>query len=291
MAAAVWIVREVLAASDDVDTVSWPALPFLVLVGGCIAVTLLLAAASWVVLVGAGRTGELVSGFLLSQLGKYVPGGVVQVFGQVDTARRAGAPSDAVVLAIVVHALATTITAGGFAAVVLALFGGRLDDAVRIVLGVAGAGLVAFVVGGAGLRPAFDRLHSRWSRLPTSDRLPSRSVIGKAALLGALGSSCYGVAFVVMVDTASLRPSERVAVAAAFVVSFTIGFLVVPLPSGFGAREAAIVLLLGPYVPEGRLLAASIGVRVVQLAVEIVLAGSATFVLRRSRPRPITSRG
>ncbi|MGA1075293.1 MAG: hypothetical protein ACO307_09195, partial [Ilumatobacteraceae bacterium] len=67
---------------------------------------------------------------------------------------------------------------------------------------------------------------------------------------------------------------------AAYVVAVTLGFLVEPMPAGVGVREAALVVLLEPYASPATVLAASIGLRIVQLVVEMAVSAIAGIAVR-----------
>ncbi|MGA1556830.1 MAG: lysylphosphatidylglycerol synthase domain-containing protein [Ilumatobacteraceae bacterium] len=280
LAAVTWIVLEFRSAAADSGSASWPSPGRLALAAVCVAMTLLCAALNWAALVGVGRRAVLVRGFLIAQLGKYVPGGVVQLVGQADSARRAGAAPRSIAVALPVHALSTTVGAGAVAAIGLAVAGAQLTPSTRLSLGVAGAAVSAVVLSRGGAAFLLARLHRRWPRVPDGSVMPSRRAVAVAVAVGCVGSACYGAAFVLIADVPGAGPAASVALGAAFVVAFTLGFLVVPMPAGLGVREAALVVLLEPYASPATVLAASIGLRIVQLVVEIAVSAIAGIAVR-----------
>ncbi len=270
------------AAASDAGEVPWPAGWGVLVSACCIAATLLLSAAAWATLLGGrGREALLIRGFLVAQLGKYVPGGVLQVAGQYDLARRAGVDAGLVAVALPVHALSATASAGGAGAIVLSLVDDRQDWRLRVLLGTAGLVGVGLATSRRLLAWILDQARRRWSRVPGSVSLPSQRAILRAAALGMLGSACYGFAYALLVGA----DESNAVVAAGFVVAFTVGFLALPVPSGLGIREAVLVVLLEPFAPVAALLAAAVGLRVVQLAVELVLAGASSLVVRGANDR------
>lgn len=278
LVALVGIALALRSAASDVDEVPWPAKRDVAIAALCVAVALIMASLAWVWLLDRHeRRVSLASGFLVSQLGKYVPGGVVQIAGQYDAARRAGVEARSVAVALPVHAMTATVGAGAVASVVWAVVGDTGAWWARALFGV--AGLVGFVTATSRqlLVKLMELARRRWIRVPEATAIPSQRAILRSAGAGTLGSVFFGVSYVVMV-----RPEgDAVAVAAGFVVAFTIGFLALPVPSGLGIREAALVGLLSGYASAANLLAAAIGLRVVQLGVELVLAGGSAAIARR----------
>ena len=77
-------------------------------------------------------------------------------------------------------------------------------------------------------------------------------------------------------------------VVGAFAIAWLVGFLLVPLPSGLGAREAVLVAILHGTFPSSVLVAASVYQRVVLIATEGLLALIASHRVRPSRLRSTT---
>ena len=105
-----------------------------------------------------------------------------------------------------------------------------------------------------------------------------------ATLIGIVAASCFGTAYSLLLVHAG--HTSTVMVAAAFVVAFTAGFLVLPVPSGLGVREAILVALLRPVAPTADVLAAAIAIRIIQLVVEIVLFALLTIAGKRGTAVP-----
>jgi uncharacterized membrane protein YbhN (UPF0104 family) len=270
------------AAASGAGEVPWPTWQGVLVSALCLAVTLLLSAAAWATLLGSrGRWVLLARGYLVAQLGKYVPGGLLQVAGQYDYARRAGVESGHVAVALPAHALSVIVSTGCSGALLLSLIDDHLDWRLRMLLGAVGLIGAGLATSRRVLAWILDRARRQWLWMPEPGLLPSQAGILRAAALGAVGSVCVGIAYSVMVGS----DGSRVVVAAGYVVAFTVGFLVLPVPSGLGVREAMLVVLLEPFAPVDALLAAAVGLRVVQLVVELVLAGTFSLLARRVERR------
>jgi uncharacterized membrane protein YbhN (UPF0104 family) len=66
----------------------------------------------------------------------------------------------------------------------------------------------------------------------------------------------------------------------AFALSWTLGFLVLPLPSGIGVREAVLIAALP--VGAGPLLAASLAQRLLAMGADVTAAFGSKIVARRA---------
>ena len=278
------IVAALIKASSDAGSVSWPSPQEIAFSFVLIAATLLFAAASWAVLLaGHGARFMLGGGFLVAQLGKYVPGGVVQLAQLYESARRAGVERRVVAVAMPVHALCGTVAPGALAAVVLAIVGSHLNPAIRLVLGLLGLFSLVISVARRGISFLLDRLHARWARVPSGDAVPSQLAILRSFSLSLGTGCCFGAAYAVLLGADGFQ--NQVLAGLGFLVAFAVGFLALPFPSGLGVREATLVALLAEVAPVADILAAAIAVRILQIVVEIPLAGavSAAPVLSRLR--------
>lgn len=113
-------------------------------------------------------------------------------------------------------------------------------------------------------------------------RLPRPGQLAAATSWSALNMAATSSAFYLL-----LRENTDVGyfgVVGAFALAWVGGFLVVPLPGGFGVREAILILAL-PTVPLGHLLAAAIGHRFVTIASEFTLLAGHQLLGLRSRLR------
>jgi glycosyltransferase 2 family protein len=173
------------------------------------------------------------------QLGKYVPGGIWPVVGRGELAVRGGA-SRSVAYTSVALSLACTYLAATLVSIVFLMAsvasGGRADGALWV--------LVLAPVGLALLHPAVltrsvaaaERLLSRGVSVVVPDY---RTIVGLVARHAPawvlIGAATWLVA-------RAFDPDPAVAqVLFAAVLSWVVGFVVIPVPGGLGVREAAFV--------------------------------------------------
>lgn len=201
-----------------------------------------------------------------SQLAKYVPGGgVLQATGQValSTGRdlTAGAATIAWAVSIVL-----TLGAGVVLVSPLAL-APEQPGWVRALALIGLAGL--FVERRTGLAWVLERLRRFVRRIPPSSTIPPQPDIRRAFGWIGGGFALNAASFAVL--AIDLDPSlSYLTVASAYVSGWLVGFLLVPLPAGLGAREAVMLALL-PTGATGLVLAASVAQRLVVAASEVLL--------------------
>jgi uncharacterized membrane protein YbhN (UPF0104 family) len=242
---------------------------------------LMLWARAWSALFGAeADPRELRHGFYLSQLGKYVPGGVWQAAGLVSLARDAGADLANASTAFVVLAVAQVAgaaTVGGLAAIAAP----DLPTFARIAM-IAGLCLAALVY--RGWMVATLRLVTRVVK-----RLEVSSVPSQGAILRSYAWSVAAAAVAAASFTIIAHPHHAgldVAAVGAFATAWWIGFAAVPFPSGIGIREAVLLGALRGPLGSGVVLGAAVGQRLVSIAAELTLIGvTGTGHLRRRRSR------
>lgn len=238
---------------------SWPVLAGAV---GVAASGMLAAAAGWVALVG-GRVPRRVAGagFLAAQLGKYIPGGVWAGVGQIGFVMAAGLPAG---------------RAGG----VVASYAVVLVAAAGAVAGVAGlaAGTSPWVPAVCLALPIL--LHRRWlagsaERLGgwIPRRLGALSIPAQRHMLWSFAwlvpsIACSALTFALLLRAGGIALPLPVVVSS-YAVAWLAGFLALGLPSGIGAREAALLALLDGGV--GPLVAVSVVHRLVQATAEALL--------------------
>lgn len=255
------------SAIRDPDLTVMPNFSALVVAMTLVVVGLWAAVAGWSRLLGSSSPRLVARGFLVAQLGKYVPGGIWQVLGQVGHASTTtGAGGRQVTLAYLVSVV-TQVTAGllvGIPAVAVA------DVPWWVRMGVVGAAAVAVALILDHRRLTRLLLALPWIRQAEgSDQhlMPPRAAVVFATATGALTMTAAGAVFVV----AYQAPAGDYLAAAgpAYALAWTIGFLAIPFPAGLGVREAALVLLL-PGQPATAIVAASAVVRVIYIVGELV---------------------
>lgn len=239
---------------------SWPALTAAFAVT---AVGLIAAAGAWVALAPAEASRPaLWAGFMAGQLGKYIPGGIWLGVGQVGFGMAAGLTAAQALGALVVYALCL-VAAGGFIAGVAGAF------QPMPLLWLAAPGAVALLL---LARRWHDRLFP-WGARALGRRageaaVPSqlRTLHCLVRVLVALG--CSGLSYWLLISGAGVQvplPDTLFA----FAVAWLAGFLAIGLPSGIGAREAALALMLD--AGSGVVVATALIHRLIQGMAEVAL--------------------
>jgi hypothetical protein len=220
-----------------------------------------------------------------SALGRYVPMAVLMPAMRVAMAEREGVPKR-ICLASIVYELALALTAGlvvaAYFVVDLPALAGQPERFIALV--VPAVALVA-------LQPAIFHRVADWAlerlgreRLPLA--LPGWRVLeflGLYALTYVIaGLSLYSLAQAVY----PIDSSDAVTVAGAFAVGQALSFLAFIIPGGLVAREAGLAIALTPAMPAGAAVAVAVLVRIVQLALELVLAALTSLVARSRRSLP-----
>jgi SAM-dependent methyltransferase len=250
---------------------------------GCSFVIVLLAlvlwARAWSALFGhEADPRALHHGFYLSQLGKYVPGGIWQAAGLVSLGRDAGAELGQASTAFVVLAVtqvAGAATVGGIAAIAAP----DLPTAFRILV-IAGLGLIALVY--RGWMVAALRLGARVVKRLDVSLVPPQRAILRSYAWSVAATAVAAAAYAVLAQPG--RAGLAIAAEAAFATAWWIGFVAVPFPSGIGIREAVLLGALRASLGSGVVLGAAIGQRLVSIAAELTLITvTGTRRIQRSR--------
>jgi uncharacterized membrane protein YbhN (UPF0104 family) len=281
--AVVFVLRTLLRDRDQIgDALAEAATGWLLVAFGVAAIGMLLIALPWrraMRLVGGDLPlGQVVARYFVGEIGKYVPGGVWPILGRGELARRHGVRRTAAYGSVALS-LAALYLAAMFVVVALlpALLSG--DD---------GSGPVGVVlllpVGLVALHPrvleALVRLVERAARRSITVELPAwRESVWLVALYVpawlAIGTATWVVA-------RALDPgAELLQVGAAAVLSWIVGFVLVPVPGGVGVREAAFVAAAGSLDP-GIAAATAVAARATFVLVDALGAAAGALALRRS---------
>jgi glycosyltransferase 2 family protein len=256
---------------------SWPRIFVAALLS---LVVLAFGARAWAALLGRPRSAGLRHGFYLSQLGKYVPGGIWQATGQVGFARDEGVALGEASAAFPVYAVVQVVASATVAAAAALGATGLRPSRRGLIL----AGVILVVVLHRGwMRRVVDLAARAVTRLHAG-LLPGAGAIVRAYLWSAASLLLAGVAFAVLLEPGGI--AWWFAAIAAFGTAWWIGFVALPFPSGIGVREAVLVGLLTPHLSTGSILAAALGQRIVAIVAEITII--AVSALRRRRARTTT---
>jgi uncharacterized membrane protein YbhN (UPF0104 family) len=236
-----------------------------VLAAFCAAVWLYTATRAWVALFEAPDQRRTLTGaMLLSQLGKYVPGGgLVQVTGMVAMSRNDQVSTSRLALGLPVIALSVVAT-GGVALGALSFADTTLPGWARVLCLVGFATplvlwrpLMAAAVRGAG---------RMFRRVPPPDDLPSQRAILVSAAWNAVSLVATALGYAVLVQPLG-TDTDLASLVVVFMVAWTAGFVVLPLPSGVGVREAVLVGLISGAAASS--VGASVAHRIVNIVVEV----------------------
>jgi uncharacterized membrane protein YbhN (UPF0104 family) len=186
---------------------------------------------------GAASRQEILTWYFPGQLGKYVPGAIWPLVGRGELAVRGGVARPAaygsVALSLVLTYLAATLTA--IVLLPLALLAGDTDSTTLLVLAILPFGLVM-------LHPAvLQRVVAMAERVLSKEvGLPVPAWGDTVRLLLLHVPAWLLIATATCLVTRAFDPSPAYGqVAFAAVLSWIIGFIIVPVPGGIGVREAA----------------------------------------------------
>lgn len=222
--------------------------------------------------------------FFVSQIAKYLPGGVWN-FVAVGEAARGYSISRRRSISSLAVAVAISIVVGAMLALPFLVMGDdALRDRYRWLLAAVPLGIVVLVPSvlnrclNAALRLARrDRLD-----LPVSGRAIARSAFFSAAAWAAIGLQIY-VLLTALGMEASLAGLARAI--GGYALGWTAGFLVFFVPAGVGVREVALGAVLAGTVDTGALVVVVITSRVLVTMADLVAGGVSIAVSRRRRPR------
>lgn len=244
-----------------------------------VVVSLVLWARAWSTLLAhEAEPRALRHGFYLSQLGKYVPGGVWQAAGLVTLARDAGADlarasTAFVVLAVVQVAGAATV--GGIAAI----FATELPAPFRIAV-IAGLALVT-LISRRWMNGAL-RIAGRVVKRLDVTSVPPQAAILRSYAWSVAASATAAASFILVAQPHHV--GIAIAAGAAFATAWWIGFVAIPFPSGVGIREAVLLGALRAHVGSGVVLGAAVGQRLVSIVAELsLITATGTRKLQRGR--------
>ena len=276
----------VIAEWDDV-TAALRSLSWGTVLAAGVAATIALGVngLSWrEVMVSVGLEASVPSAlrvFLLSQVGKYVPGSVWPVLAQAEFAGDHGVSRARAMTGSIVAMVVGVVTA---AIVGLAGIAFTVPDAVATYWWIApiALGLVALLV-----PPVLRRVVALAFRVTRRTEEPAH-ISGRALL----GSAAWSVlmwlllglqAWLLLREIAPGPDANYVLAAGAFALAWLVGFVVVIAPAGAGAREAALVFLLGSVATGAQALSLALVSRFLMTAADAVGFGVG-LAIGRGRP-------
>lgn len=234
---------------------------------------------SWGQHLGLGEAARI---WMVSSLGKYIPGKVWAIAGMAVMARERGvaawAATGAAILnqglavlagAVVVGATGTSLLRGNWPWIDRLLL-------VLVVGGVAGLALL--------LSPSLVRRVLGWFRIAsTGQPTPGAGSVVIAALANIVAWTGYGISLWLLARGVLAASPSLKACIAAFTASYIAGLIAVIAPAGIGVRESVFILMLQGAIGVPAAAALAIASRLMLTATEV---GAAVPFLVTSRERP-----
>jgi len=211
--------------------------------------------------------------WVLSELGRYLPGKVWLVLGRSYLAGRQGVPARVVLTGMVFELALVALAAVAFF---------PLRAGVGSVIGIPAAwavGVALILVAALHpqiISPLINAALRRLGRAPIEVMPSYRALLGMFALC-LLMWACLSAGFALL--AASLAPVAArgaAGVAASFPVAWVIGLLAFVAPGGLGVREGVLAALLSGLLPGGMAVVVALASRVWITAVELLCAAAAS---------------
>jgi glycosyltransferase 2 family protein len=274
----------VIGLRNDLRGHALPGVPTMLLALALGVSSLVAAARGWITLLAAapGDRRAVSHAMYVSQLSKYLPGGgVFQATGQITLSAAAHRPAKRVAVAFVVSAISQA--AAGFLIVTGIV---TLDGAPGWIRWLAPLGLLGLLGLSRPVLHLMMRIGRRITRhVPESDHLPPERAVAIGFLWSLINIGLFALSYAVILH--SIEPGTPILGAtSAFALAWVIGFLVLPIPSGLGIREAVLYATL-PGVPAAAVLASSLAHRVATFGAEVLLTVISQARKRKQHPAPV----
>ncbi|WP_243063495.1 lysylphosphatidylglycerol synthase domain-containing protein [Humibacter sp. RRB41] len=222
--------------------------------------------------------------FFLGQLGKYVPGSIWPIVAQAELAKEYGTPRARGAVALIVQMIVSVVVGTLFAAVCLVASSPAAVTEYWWLVVLAVIGIVCVIP------PVFRRIMRIICKVI---RRPADELDGLTFgdLLKASGWSLamwalFGVHMVVLSLAAAPLSMQLVLTAAGgYALAWLVGFVIIFLPAGAGAREAALALALAPVMGGPAAVGLALVSRFVMLAIDLIFAGAAVLAEKARQRR------
>jgi glycosyltransferase 2 family protein len=218
--------------------------------------------------------------YLLTNIGKYLPGNVWHFYGRVQASTKIGIPTTIAALSVLLEPLLMAA-----AALLVALMGSQQQhwEFQALTLGIVLVGVHPWV-----LNPVLmvvGRLKAKATKTPNTAapayRIEQYPLVPLLGELGFLGLRALG--FLAAMQALLPVPPEKIPLfVSAFSAAWLLGLVVPGAPGGIGVFEATAITLLGQQVSPGLLLSTVAIYRLVSVSAEALGAGGAWISDRRS---------
>lgn len=266
-------VRPVLHRLDA----GWLALSF-----AAALLALVASAAMWRSLLGGmgSRLPVRVAGrvFLVSQLGKYLPGSVWPVLAQMELARDHDVPRTRAATASILVMVMNLASGLFIAALTIPIFAGDVAARYRWMLVLAPV-ILAFLYPRI-LNPVL-RLLFRLARRPQPEYELRLRDVARGFAWSLAAWLAYGVhTWLLVLGIGAHSPQALPLAIGGFALAFCAGFLVVILPAGAGVRDVALAAALSPVLGPGGAIVVSLASRLLLVVADLASAGGAAVTAR-----------
>ena len=224
--------------------------------------------------------GRTIAWYYVGELGKYVPGGVWPVLGRGELARRGGIPRSraftSVALSLGMLYLAAMFTAAAFLPFALAGDGGGFSPWMLV--------LLALPVGLVMLHhDVLDWLMAKASKATKRNiRVEVPQWRDSLVLVARYIPTWIFIGTATFAVTRSITPDVSYPrMMFATILSWVVGFLAVPVPSGAGIRETVLYAAAG--VPKPIAITTAVGARVIFVIVDVAGAALCAPFVRRTQ--------
>jgi glycosyltransferase 2 family protein len=215
----------------------------------------------------------------VGQLGKYLPGSVWPVLAQMELGAAHQVPRRRSATASVLTMLMSLLTGILVGLVVLPFTAGGTPYWWVFLF----APLILVCLYPKVLNRILAKLLTMAKRPALEQPLTGRAV-ATALAWGVVQWVCYGLQIWLLADHLGLTgPSGMLLAIGAFAFAWCAGFLVILVPAGAGIRELVLIGLLHPEIGVGRATAVALVSRVLLTIGDLVSAGAAAWLARRSR--------
>nr|WP_246256509.1 methyltransferase domain-containing protein [Isoptericola halotolerans] len=228
-------------------------------------------------------TRAAVAVFGISQLGKYVPGGVWNIVAAAEVGADHGVPRRRTMTATAVATGVGVVSGAVVGLVALPFLAADALGSWAWTLWLLPAVVVLL------LPPVLNRLLAaalRLARRPPLEHPLSWRGLGTAAAWAVLGWVLAGVQVWLLATGLGMATGARTLALAVggYALAWMVGFLVVVVPAGAGARELVLLAVLAGTLPHAELLLVVLVSRVLVTAADLAFAGAGTLVRRPPYP-------
>lgn len=227
--------------------------------------------------------------YLISQIGKYIPGNFAQHFGRVFLAGRRGIPTTTTAKFIIIEVIVVVAAALSLVAVIcvfqphlraqmFAIIEGERSPASTLVVSFL---VLAVIVGGV------TSLVTAGSRIRGGGTLAALSVsrVLQLGSLGLLAFGALGASFQVLLAKCLMIADPGLLVCIAWITSsWLISFLTPGAPAGIGVREFVLVTLVSAEYGQPVALESALAFRVVSVIGDLVVLGLGLLAGLAARP-------